>query len=262
MLARPTDFDTSNDVFDGASLYCPTCGDTYSALCDRCPDDGTPLERPLLQHDPMIGVVLDGRFRILRPLAQGAMGAIYAGVQLPIKRPIAIKVIRDDLNDETARMRFVREARMLTRISHPNIVEVFDYGESPCLYLVMELLRGKPLDVALHAAGTFDVQRTVEIALQLCDALVAAHAHGIVHRDLKPANVVLVPELGDWVKVLDFGLAKSFAHDPTMEITVTGMVMGTPMYMAPEAIRADVVDPRSDLYALGCIIYELLTGAP
>lgn len=167
------------------------------------------------------------------------------------------------LRDDAITQRFWREAKLSMLIAHPNIVEVFDYGETEnaSFYIVMELLRGEPLDSMLARVGRFDVETTIDIGLQICDALVVAHAHGVVHRDLKPANIVVLPELGNWVKVLDFGLAKSVA-DPTSEITAAGVVLGTPLYMSPELIREGMVDPRGDLYALGCMLHELLTGTP
>ena len=250
----PGDLDTTRDVFAGEARYCPICGESFSPIWERCPEDGSDL---------VIGTVLDRRFRVLRPIAEGAMGVVYEGVQLPVHRPVAIKLIRDELGrDPDAVRRFLREAQLLTSISHPNVVEVYDYGESSDgrLYLVMELLRGPTLDVALAAAGAFSVRRTCEIALQLTDALAAAHARGVVHRDLKPQNIMLLPELGDLVKVLDFGLARPVVNDGITEVTSVGIVLGTPLYMAPEAVRGAAYDTRSDLYALGCIIHELLAG--
>ena len=258
-----SEIDTNNDLFAGASLYCPVCGDAFSPLCERCPDDDAVLVHPPRFSDPLIGRVLDGRFRVLHMLAQGAMGSIYEGVQLPIKRPVAVKVIREELcRDPRSAQRFLREAKLVTRIAHPNIVDVFDFGETPdgCLYLVMELLRGQTLDVAIAQRGPFSVRQICELALQICDALVAAHTHGVVHRDLKPANIFLLPDLGDWVKILDFGLAKT--TDAASELTYVGAVLGTPLYMAPETIRFSSAEPRSDLYALGCILHELLAGEP
>jgi serine/threonine protein kinase len=124
----------------------------------------------------------------------------------------------------------------------------------------MERLRGRTLEVALDEQHTFTVRRTCEIALQLADALCAAHEKGVIHRDLKPSNIVLLSDLDDWVKILDFGLAKLF-EDDAGDITYHGVVIGTPLYMAPEAVRCGPADPRSDLYALGCILHEMLTGA-
>jgi serine/threonine-protein kinase len=208
--------------------------------------------------------LIDGRYRILGEIAEGGMGIVYEGVQLPLDRPIAIKVMRDDLGrDPDHAKRFLREARLLTRVSHPNVVEVLDYGETEDgrLYVVMELLRGRTLAAAIEREGRFSVRRACEIALQISDALVAAHAHGVIHRDLKPSNIVLLSELDDFVKVLDFGLAKLFVDDAANEITYAGVVVGTPLYMAPEAVRCDAAEPRTDLYALGCILHEMLTGA-
>jgi serine/threonine-protein kinase len=247
----------------GGVRVCPTCGDLFSSMCERCPDDSTLLEPELVHPDPMVGSVLDNRFRILRPLAEGSMGRVYEGVQLPNKRPVAIKIIREELvRDPVAAHRFLREVRTLMRITHPNIVEVIDYGEQDgCLFFVMELLRGNSLDVILAAEGPFSVRRTCEIGIQLCDALVSAHGKAVVHRDLKPANIVMLAGTGDWIKVLDFGLAKRLGADSD-EVTFTGTVPGTPLYMSPEAVRCETVGPRGDLYAVGCILFELLTGAP
>ncbi len=265
MHATPhPDLDPS-DVFDGGRLYCPTCGESSSALFDRCPEDNTVLAHHSVTGDTLIGRLLDRQFRVVRVLAQGAMGTVYEGVQRKTERRVAIKVIRSELGqDDAMTQRFLREALAVTRIEHPNVVDVLDYGETSdgCLYLVMELLGGQTLDVALAESGAFKVRRACEIGLQLCNALVAAHAHGVVHRDLKPANIVLLAGHDDRVKVLDFGLAKSFGHDADREITRIGALLGTPLYMAPETISANIADPRSDLYALGCVLHELITGTP
>lgn len=262
----PTDVDTDPfDLIDGSDVYCPSCGEAFSPLFDECADCNSKLQRAYPEaDDPLLGAVLDGRYRIVAPLSSGAMGIIYEGVQLSVKRPVAIKVIRTELlRDDAMTERFLREAKLSTQLSHPNIVEVFDYGETEdgCLYLVMELLRGEPLDAMLARVGSFPVHHTCEIGLQLCDALIAAHSRGVVHRDLKPGNIIVMPELGNWLKVLDFGLAKSVA-DPASEVTAAGTILGTPLYMAPELIRDGIVDPRGDLYALGCILFELLAGSP
>jgi len=212
----------------------------------------------------MLGSVLDGRFRIVRQLAEGGMGTVYEGVQLAFDRPVAIKMIRDDLvHDASTAKRFLREARVLTGFNHPSVVHVFDAGqtETGSLYLVMELARGKTLHDLLAEQGRLSSERTCEIALQICDVLVAAEQRGILHRDLKPAIIVIDDELGV-IKVLDFGLAKSLAVDPeTSLVTQVGMMLGTPQYMAPEAFDG-VLDPRSELYALGCMMHEMLSGQP
>jgi eukaryotic-like serine/threonine-protein kinase len=236
------------------------------------PDDVTVDESLLAANeapDPMLGELLDRRFRVLERLGTGGMATVYRGVQVSLDRPVAIKVIRGDLLEDPAIVqRFVREARLLTSINHPNIVSVYDVGHtaSGMLYIVMELVRGATLESEL-LRGRFAAERAREIAGQLCDALAATHEHGIVHRDLKPANIMLLeaPGLHDIVKVLDFGLATSLATSrPASRLTVAGMVMGTPRYMAPETIGSAgaVADAKSDLYSLGCVLYELLAGRP
>jgi serine/threonine protein kinase len=255
-MSGQSDVDTIEDAFGGHTKYCPACFEAFPPLCEVCPDDGTEL---------VVGEQLAPRYRIIGTLAEGGMGIIYDGIQLPIHRPVAIKVMRDDLgrHPDHAR-RFLREARMLTRISHPNVVNMLDYGETEDgrLYVVLERLRGRTLEAALFDDGKLSVRRTCEIALQISDALVTAHAQGVIHRDLKPSNIILLTELDDWVKVLDFGLAKLTDDDTDAanDITFHGTVVGTPLYMAPEAVRCDAADPRTDLYALGCMVHEMLTG--
>jgi serine/threonine-protein kinase len=229
-----------------------------------CATQGPEHEHDDDDSDPLIGALLDGRFRVVRRIAKGGMGTVYEGVQLSIDRPVAIKMIRGDLVHDTATAkRFLREARVLTRFNHPHVVKLLDAGQtaSGALYLVMELLRGETLLDELARVGTFSVERACEVALEICEVLVSAELWGIVHRDLKPANIVIDDALG-LVKVLDFGLAKSLAPEgESSAITRVGVLLGTPQYMAPEAIGGEI-DPRGDLYALGCILYELLAGGP
>jgi eukaryotic-like serine/threonine-protein kinase len=230
---------------------------------ERTPGESTRLI--WRRSDPLIGAVLDGRFRIVAPLGTGGMGSVYRGVQLSVDRPVAIKVIAEQLSDDrAAAKRFLREAKVLTGFSHPNIVNVFDFGQAETgeLYIVMELLRGETLADVL-ARGKLPARLACDIAIQLCDALIAAHGRGVVHRDLKPGNVMIGDgPLAGLVKVLDFGLAKTLESNnvTTSSVTEIGAVLGTPLYMAPEAIGGAGADPRSDLYALGCMLYEMLSG--
>ena len=213
-----------------------------------------------------IGRELDGRFTILEKLGVGGMGAVYRAHQRSVDREVAIKVIHPKLSgDRSAVKRFLREARLASRLSQPNIVNVYDFGQSETvLYLVMELLRGHTLAAELGQGRRINPRRTVVIASQLCDALEAAHAQGIVHRDLKPSNIVILddPPGRDLIKVLDFGLAKSLIQDSGSVVTNTDALLGTPLYMAPEQIEGKVSDQRADLYSLGCILYEMLSGRP
>jgi len=257
--------DTTDDLIEGDEVFCPRCNATFSPVIDVCPDDGTRLIRWHAGRDVLLGATLDRRFRITSVLGEGGMGRVYAGIQLAVDRPVAIKVIREPLSlDLGASKRFLREARLLTSLGHPNIVEVFDYGQTDtgALYLVTELLRGRTLADELAAVTVFPVRRACEVGIQLADALAAAHGRGIVHRDLKPANIMILDApVPDLVKVLDFGLAKSLTGDDVTMTTLTqvGAIMGTPLYMAPEALDGGA-DPRTDLYALGCILHELLAG--
>ena len=218
----------------------------------------------------MVGAVL-GNYRIIDLLSRGGMGSVYRAQHELLGRPAAIKLLRPDLtaNDELVQ-RFFNEARAATAIRHPGIVEVYDFGytEEGHAYLVMEFLDGEPLSRALAARGRFSELEAASIARSIASALKAAHAKGIIHRDLKPDNVFLVPDPDGRearVKVLDFGIAK-LANPGTSDgqrRTQTGVLMGTPRYMAPEQAReAGTIDHRADLYSLGCILYELLVGQP
>jgi tRNA A-37 threonylcarbamoyl transferase component Bud32 len=250
-----------------AEAYCSACNQSFAPEVTTCPNDGTKLVRFAAQRDELIGRVLDNRFEVRQPLGKGGMGTVYRAIQVSVDREVAIKVVHPKLaDDRQAAKRFLREARLASRLNQPNIVNVIDFGqtEDGVLFLVMELLRGRTLAHELDGMRRFSVRRTCTIGLQLCDALEAAHAQGIVHRDLKPGNIVILddPPGRDLLKVLDFGLAKSLATDTTSQVTNTNAILGTPLYMAPEQVQGHASDQRADLYALGCILYELLAGAP
>ncbi len=246
--------------------YCSACNQSYPSDTRTCPNDGARLIMLAAQRDDLIGRVLDERYEIRAPLGKGGMGTVYRGWQLSVDREVAIKVIHHKLaDDRSAVKRFLREARLASRLSQPNIVNVYDFGQSGgVLYLVMELLRGHTLAGELGQGRRLNPKRTIVMASQLCDALEAAHAQGIVHRDLKPSNIVLLddPPGRDLLKVLDFGLAKSLAQDSGSVVTNTDALLGTPLYMSPEQIEGKDSDQRADLYSLGCILYEMLSGKP
>ncbi|HEY1547766.1 MAG TPA: protein kinase, partial [Kofleriaceae bacterium] len=222
------------------------------------------------EAERLLGQTLDGRYYILRKLGEGGMGFVYAARHAVIERPLAIKVLkRDAIRDPATTLRFVQEARAASRIGHPNIVDVTDFGTTPdgMTYSVMEFVDGPTLARVIRADAPMPAERSIQIALQIARALGAAHDKGIVHRDLKPENVFLTARDGrpDFVKIVDFGIAKvlpiSGADPNAPKLTRAGSVFGTPEYMAPEqaAGRSDI-DGRVDIYALGTILYEMTCG--
>jgi eukaryotic-like serine/threonine-protein kinase len=203
---------------------------------------------------------LYGRYRVEAELGRGAMGVVYRGVDPALERPVAIKVIRAGEAVTAATIqeleaRFLREAKVAARINHPGVVTVYDAGrEGDSLYLVMELVDGKPLGSIMRQGQFPDPIRALDIVAQAADALGAAHALGVIHRDVKPANLMVTSD--GRIKVSDFGVAKSLGEDTGL--TRTGTVVGSPAYMSPEQIRGEKVDGRADLFSLGVILYELL----
>jgi serine/threonine-protein kinase len=216
--------------------------------------------------EPLWKKVLNDRFTILEPIGVGGMGKVYKAIQAPLDRVVAVKVLSPNgAMDPGFRQRFFLEASLTSKLRHPNTVTVIDYGETSdgIFYLAMEYLDGQPLSQVL-ASGPLHWTRCLQIGQQICRSLREAHKLGIVHRDLKPANVMLLTEDRDQdlVKVLDFGLVKSFIREPQSnqaEITNPGMLVGSPRYMAPEQLR-NQADPRSDVYSLGAVLYEMLVG--
>jgi serine/threonine protein kinase len=243
--------------------YCPMCEESFSAG-ERCPTDGTKLVRLAARLDPFLGRDLDGQYTILEKLGQGGMGAVYRATQHSVGREVAIKVVNAHLVSEPeAIKRFLREAKLASRLGHPNAVTVIDFGQTDdgVFYLVMELVTGRTLDQVIEAERVFKPERVVRIGAQVCDALERAHALRIVHRDLKPANIMLLASGRDLIKVLDFGLAKSVAADQTpTTMTGVGTVLGTPAFISPELALGQPCDGRADLYSLGVVLYLLGSG--
>src|SRR5215211_3276406 len=212
-------------------------------------------------NDPMLGKVVAGRYRLEARAGEGGMGIVYRARHVLIERVVALKLIRPDLRGEThLRAWMLREARAANRVDHAHIIDIHDIGETDDseLYLVMEYLVGTPLSTEL-ARGPLPLSRAVDILEQMGAALSRAHDLGVVHRDLKSDNILLTARGGrkDFVKILDFGLA-ALAHDP--RLAPKGAVFGTPEYMSPEQARGEQAGPQSDLYALGILFFEMLTG--
>src|SRR5260221_3205561 len=204
-----------------------------------------------------------GRYTIERTIGSGAMGVVYEGVDPQLGRRVAIKtILKTQLDEATAKdysSRFIREAKAVARLNHPNIVQVYDFGqEGNVAYLVMEFIKGKELKAFFDANERFDVKEAVRIMGELCDALEFAHNAGIIHRDIKPANVMLDGQAR--TKLTDFGVARVQDSDKTVEKTQAGTMVGTPAYMSPEQITGVNVDKRSDVFSAGIILYQFLTG--
>ncbi len=238
---------------------CPRCAELYPDDVGTCPRDDTPLRTVL---DPLIGKTVGGRFRLIQRLGSGGMSSVYLARHVLIDRLMAIKTLRRDLaRDPVQRDRFLREARAVNRINHENIVEITDFGETEdgLVYLVMEYVPGDPL-LSYMAKGPFPALRALDVIEQCASALGRAHQMGVIHRDLKPENILLVQrkDRRDFVKLLDFGIAKIL---DAPSLTGSQQIFGTPGYIAPEYIQSTEIDGRADLYSLGCILYEMVTGA-
>ncbi len=213
------------------------------------------------------GRVLAGRYRVEGAISRGGMGSVYRGVHIDLGRRVAIKILHPELAGEAEHLvRFRREAEATARLRHPHIVEVTDIGTDTSAppFLVMELLEGRSLSATLRPEGRLGTERAVRITLQLLSALSAAHAAGVVHRDIKPANVLLVTgyDGGEVAKLVDFGVAKLMESTGYTRLTATGQVIGTPRYMAAEQLLGEPVDGRTDLYAVGVLLYSMLAGLP
>ncbi|HUU13849.1 MAG TPA: protein kinase [Terriglobia bacterium] len=247
---------------------CPTCEATYPNTYAVCPQDGTPLV-DLTAWSP--GTLVRGKYRIISKVGQGGMGAVYKALHVAFDEMRALKVIsRELMTDELFVKRFRHEAVITRKLQHPNAVRVddIDEAEDGRPFIVMEFIEGQSLKQLIHEHGALPVPRVCSIVKQVAAALEAAHGLGLVHRDIKPDNIVLIETAsGEEAKVLDFGIAKlkesRAAGTGGLTLTGTGVVIGTPQYMSPEQAmgkRGDDLDGRSDLYSLGVVMYQMLTG--
>jgi serine/threonine protein kinase/tetratricopeptide (TPR) repeat protein len=257
--------DTSKSI--PPKKVCLSCGKEYPPTMIICPDDDT-LLTPILV-DTLIGTTLADKYQIMEKLGSGGMGLVYKAKHLLMKRLVALKLMLPQFAaSATALKRFRQEAQAASHLNHPNILKVYDFGVTPqgLPYLVMDLLEGTNLSAELTTRNFLPVGRALNIFVQTCSALSHAHQKGVIHRDLKPGNIMMVEYDGqsDVVQIVDFGMAKILTDmdGDTEELTKTGEVFGSPMYMSPEQCMGRELDARSDIYSLGCVMYRTLTGKP
>jgi eukaryotic-like serine/threonine-protein kinase len=248
-------------------LVCPVCSLEFGSGLSHCPSDGAVLVtlNRSEKFDPasLLGKVIEGRYRVERVVGKGGMGTVYACRHVVVGKAVAVKVLSPtESRSDAALQRFIREAQTTNLLKNRHFVEIGDFGQLPSglLFLVMELLEGEDLAHALRARSLGRLE-LIRVFAQIAEALAEAHELGVVHRDLKPDNVFLTrePDGTIFVKLLDFGIAKLLDDAPSA-LTDTGVVLGTPYYMSPEQARGDLIDGRSDIYALGVIMYRAFTG--
>ena len=233
---------------------CPSCQAANEPTAESCIGCGKSL------YALTRGGVLSGRYEVLDILGKGGMGMVYKARDLELNETVALKVLRSDLaGTEEMATRFRTEIKLARKVSHPGVCRIHDYGrEGHLTYIVMEFLEGTDLKQELKALGALPPDQAFDVAIQIAEGVDAVHRVGIVHRDLKTSNVMKT--VGGAVKLMDFGIAKSFGSDATAGATASGHVVGTPEYMSPEQAKAETIDVRSDVYALGIVIFELFTG--
>lgn len=250
-----------------ATKQCVSCGGRFGEDEVVCPKDGGILVAA--KEEPIVGTKIADKYEVLEVLGGGGMGVVYKAKHLLMHRTVAIKMLLPEVvASETALARFQQEAQAASSLSHPNILTVFDFGQTTDgkPYLVMDFLEGKSLAEILQDEDYLPVERAVPIFIQISAGLAHAHGKGVIHRDLKPANIMLVnfEGTGDFVKIVDFGIAKMLPRPgedgQPVELTHTGQIFGSPLYMSPEQCRGTGLDARSDIYSLGCVLYRVMSG--
>jgi serine/threonine-protein kinase len=256
---------------DANQQCCPKCQKALDGLQNVCPHCGEDLRglSPLADtlSGTAIGRLIDGRYKLREKLGEGGMGAVYKVEHVRMGKVCALKLLRPEIaTDKKLKSRFHQEARVVSRLTSPNTIQVFDFGEleDGSLYLAMEYLSGRDLSWMLRAGGPLPEEKLLTIGIQVLSSLAEAHEQGVIHRDIKPANVMLVKrrERDDLVKVLDFGIAKLNEGEGRKHITGAADFIGTPSYMSPEQAKGEALDARSDLYSVGAMLFELATGKP
>ncbi len=259
--------DSSTQKVTIEKKYCPQCFQQYEGFIENCPQDQTVLRGP--KNDPWIGKVFADRYLVESVLGLGGMSVVYKAKHKLMDRTVAIKMLHNVLKqDVVALERFKLEAQAASSLSHHNVITVYDFGVTPDgePFFVMDCLEGESLKDMIDRKGRIPFDRALSLFKQICDGLEAAHKRGIIHRDLKPANVVVTKQDdgSELVRLVDFGIAKIMAQPgkEQQQLTKTGEVFGSPIYMSPEQCLGKELDVRSDIYALGCLMYETLAGEP
>jgi len=256
----------AGNIHDGIDQkICLECNRQFTGIVKACPHDGAALVP--LARDPMIGTCLMAKYDIIDVIGHGGMGVVYKGRQVLMERTVAIKMLQSQhIADSQSVQRFLREGKATCRMNHPNIITVYDFGITPQSgqpFIVMDYLQGISLADQIKNDGQVSVERSINILTQATDALDHAHRAGVLHRDLKPSNIMLIDYEGekDYVKIVDFGVAQLIgAGGEQQRLTQMGEVCGSPVYMSPEQCQGLELDARSDIYSMGIVIYETLTG--
>jgi len=270
MSNRPDDIENTVPVPPGnkpkplGGWVCPQCGLRLNASNSVCPQDGTRIEHAGIGQ---IDQALADRYEFIESVGSGGMSVIYKAKQRLLDRIVAIKMLHSHVLDDQTMMRFQQEAKAATSLQHRNVIKVHDFGvsEHGQPYMVMDFIDGPTLTELIGYRGSLPLPEAIEIMTQVCEALEHAHMHGVLHRDLKPGNIMLMETKDGWdVRIVDFGIAKIIesADSVAHQLTRTGELFGSPMYMCPEQCMSRQVDQRGDIYSFGCILYELLVGAP
>lgn len=248
--------------------FCPTCDRRYDDEMRLCGIDGTSLEpipEESSKRDTYLGRIIKGRYQIIKKLGEGGMGTVYLAEQISMARKVALKVLHGNFaSDDEFIGRFRREARLAASLNHPYIVTVhdFDQGDDGALFIAMEYIDGRSVTEVIRRDGPLDVVRASRLGAQIAEGLEAAHRRGVIHRDIKPDNIMVVgDEDFEKVKLMDFGIARLRDTGSMSRLTRAGVIMGTPAYMAPEQAEGAEVSEQTDIYALGIVLYEMLSGS-
>jgi len=248
---------------------CPKCNREVQGRPNFCPACGVSITYSRRNGaDPLVGQIIDATYEVVEIVGEGSMGRVYRAQHIQLRKQVALKVLHANLvSDTTVVKRFEREAQAASRLNHPNCISMFGYGReenSDLLWMAMEFIEGRDLGSIIAEDSPLPAKRVLHIMSQVCDALDEAHSANVIHRDLKPANIVCFDHrrTRDFVKVLDFGIAKIVGSEQEYQpLTREGIVCGTPAYMSPEQVQGLELDPRSDLFSLGIILYQTLTGS-